>query len=110
VAVSTLRAKGRVTIPKEIRERLGLKEGDRLVFLVDERGNLLVRPERQSLLGRLPGLLSHLAKERPITREEMREAVKQRAAEKFKDLATRYPQEQAEEALQDLLSSRKDSR
>jgi AbrB family looped-hinge helix DNA binding protein len=84
MAASTLTSKGQITIPKEVRERLGLKEGDRLVFRFDERGHLLLRPEAQSPLGRLPGLLQHLAKDRPVTIEEMKEAVKRRAVERFK--------------------------
>jgi len=35
VSVSTVTSKGQVTIPKEIRETLGVIEGDRLIFLVE---------------------------------------------------------------------------
>lgn len=84
MSTSTLTSKGQVTIPKEVRDRLGLREGDRLVFKFDEHGNLLVRPETRNPLGRLPGLLSHLARERPVTIEEMEEAVKKHAVERFK--------------------------
>jgi len=76
MSASTLTSKGQVTIPKEVRERLGLKEGDRLVFRFDDQGNLLVQPEARSPLGRLPGLLHHLAGKRPVTVEEMNEAVR----------------------------------
>lgn len=89
MSASTLTSKGQVTIPKEVRERLGLKEGDRLVFRFDEQGNLLVRPEARSPLGRLPGLLHHLAGERPVTVEEMNEAVKRRAAKKLRESGQR---------------------
>jgi antitoxin PrlF len=89
VSASTLTSKGQITIPKEIRERLGLKEGDRLVFRFDDQGNLLVLPEARSPLGRLSGLLHHLAGERPVTVEEMNEAVKRRAAERFKGTVRR---------------------
>jgi AbrB family looped-hinge helix DNA binding protein len=89
VSASTLTSKGQVTIPKEVRERLGLKEGDRLVFRFDEQGNLLVLPEARSPFGRLSGLLHHLAGERPVTVEEMNEAVKRRAAERFKETMRR---------------------
>lgn len=89
MSASTLTSKGQVTIPKEVRERLGLKEGDRLVFRFDDRGNLLVQPEARSPLGRLPGLLHHLAGERPITVEEMNEAVRRRAAERFTEAVRR---------------------
>jgi antitoxin PrlF len=83
MASSTLTSKGQITIPREVRDRLGLREGDRLVFQFDEQGNLLLRQEPQSPLGRLPGLLKHLAKERPVTIEEMKEAVKQGAVKRF---------------------------
>jgi hypothetical protein len=64
---------------------LGFKEGDRIVFQFDEHGNLLLRQATtQSPLGQLPGLLKHLAKDRPVTGEEMKVAVKQSAAESFK--------------------------
>lgn len=89
MSASTLTSKGQVTIPKEVRERLGLKEGDRLVFRFDDQGNVLVRPEAQSPLGRLTGLLHHLAREQPVTVEEMNEAVKWRAAERFKEAVRR---------------------
>ena len=32
MAESTVTSKGQVTIPKEVREHLGVREGDRLVF------------------------------------------------------------------------------
>src|SRR6185369_10560541 len=38
MAASTLTSKGQVTIPKEVRDRLGLTEGDRLEFVFDEQG------------------------------------------------------------------------
>lgn len=42
---STLSSKGQVTIPQEIRLRLGLKEGDRVEF-VNEGGHTVIRPAR----------------------------------------------------------------
>jgi antitoxin PrlF len=81
---STLTSKGQITIPKKVRDRLGLRKGDRVVFHFDEHGNLLLRQEDQSPLGRLPGLLKHLAKDRPVTVEEMKAAVKQGSAGRLK--------------------------
>jgi antitoxin PrlF len=72
MATSTLTSKGQITVPKEVRDRLGLKKGDRIVFEFDEHGNLLLRQELESPLGRLPGMLKHLAKDRPVTIEEMK--------------------------------------
>ena len=39
-------SKGQVTVPKPIRERLGLKQGDRIEF-VSENGRTLVRRARK---------------------------------------------------------------
>jgi AbrB family looped-hinge helix DNA binding protein len=37
-----LRAKGQMTLPNEIRELLSVREGDDLVFSVDENGRVIV--------------------------------------------------------------------
>jgi AbrB family looped-hinge helix DNA binding protein len=42
---SVISSKGQVTVPQEIRIRLGLKEGDRAEFVV-EGGNTMMRPLR----------------------------------------------------------------
>ncbi len=42
---ATLTSKGQTTIPKEIREHLGLKPGDRIDFLLIE-GEVVLRPAR----------------------------------------------------------------
>lgn len=39
--VSRVSAKGQVTIPKVIRERLNLREGDRVAF-IEERGKVIL--------------------------------------------------------------------
>lgn len=80
---STLTSKGQITVPKEVRDRLGLRQGDRLVFQFDDQDRLTVRPEVRDPLGDLPGLLRHLAKRRPKTIEEMNEAVRRRASKKY---------------------------
>jgi antitoxin PrlF len=60
---SIVSTKGQVTIPQEIRVRLGLKEGDRIEF-VTEGEKTLIRPARTSknpfdayvgILGPFPG-------------------------------------------------------
>jgi AbrB family looped-hinge helix DNA binding protein len=73
---STLTSKGQVTIPKKIRDRLGLRVGTRLEFTIDAQGKLVVEPETAGRLGRVPGLLRHLAGERPVSVEEMDEAIR----------------------------------
>ena len=41
-----LRAKGQVTLPGEIRELLELREGDDLLFYLDEKGQVVVERAR----------------------------------------------------------------
>ena len=44
---ATVTSKGQVTIPQEVRQRLGLKQGDRIEFVI-EGGVTLLRPARTS--------------------------------------------------------------
>lgn len=79
--IAKLTSKGQVTIPKEIRERLRLKTGDRLNFWVDERGDVRIVAQNKSLLARI-GFMKHLVKRTtPVTVEEMNEAIQEAAAE-----------------------------
>lgn len=40
---STISSKGQVTVPQEVRKRLGLRAGDRVEFVV-EGGRTIIRP------------------------------------------------------------------
>jgi AbrB family looped-hinge helix DNA binding protein len=42
---STISSKGQITVPVEVRRRLGLREGDRVRFVVKD-GNVTVEPDR----------------------------------------------------------------
>jgi antitoxin PrlF len=42
---SSMSSKGQVTVPQEIRKRLGLEAGDRVEFVVEE-GRTVIRPDR----------------------------------------------------------------
>lgn len=45
---STLRSKGRLTVPQEIRKHLGLATGDRVEFVVEE-DRTVIRPARSEV-------------------------------------------------------------
>ena len=47
---TTITAKGQVTIPKEIRQALKLKAGDRVSFVIEEDRAILVPSRRLSLM------------------------------------------------------------
>ena len=42
---STLTSKGQITIPKSIRHALGVKSGDRVVFVKESGGRVVVEAE-----------------------------------------------------------------
>lgn len=41
-----LTSKGQITIPKKVRERLGLEEGEDIVFTVNDDGTATLRPSK----------------------------------------------------------------
>lgn len=53
---STLTSKGQLTVPKDVRERLGLKRGDRVVFEF-EGDSVRLKVEKRSSLDELRGSL-----------------------------------------------------
>ncbi|MBM3341179.1 MAG: AbrB/MazE/SpoVT family DNA-binding domain-containing protein [Betaproteobacteria bacterium] len=55
-ADATLTSKGQTTIPKEIRESLGMKPGDRMTFTVMPDRTLVVRVKNRSVT-QLAGML-----------------------------------------------------
>ena len=66
---ATLTSKGQVTIPREIRKRLGLKSGDQLGLALLSDGSVILRP-KTLCLSELAGLLTRPGQPR-ITVEEM---------------------------------------
>ena len=69
---ATITSKGQVTLPKPIRDRLHLKPGDKIEFLLDETGTLRVVPVTASVT-RLKGMVPKPA--RIVSLEEMDEAI-----------------------------------
>lgn len=82
MAESTLTSKGQVTIPKLIRTRMGLEKGDRLEFELTEGGELRVRRTEARDFRRLSGILQRYSPNEPVSRDEMKQAVRRRAAAK----------------------------
>ena len=55
---STISSKGQITVPLEIRKLLGLKKGDRVEFVVDEKRTILRRaPSRENSFEKYVGAL-----------------------------------------------------
>jgi AbrB family looped-hinge helix DNA binding protein len=55
-ALTTLSSKGQVTVPREVRERLGLRAGDKIAWATLSNGTVVLRPKTRrlaDLVGRL---------------------------------------------------------
>ncbi|HVN88599.1 MAG TPA: type II toxin-antitoxin system PrlF family antitoxin [Candidatus Binataceae bacterium] len=81
MATATVTSKGQTTIPKRIREHLRLGSGDRVEFVIDREGRVVLTPlkvdirELRGMLGRAP---------RHVTIEEMDEAIKEAVVRKYR--------------------------
>jgi antitoxin PrlF len=71
MASATLTSKGQVTLPRSVRERLGVEAGDRPEFIESEQGFLVVAATRD--IRSLKGIVSRLTK--PATIEAMNRVI-----------------------------------
>ena len=78
---ATLTTKGQVTIPKEVREHLGIDTGDRLSFVVQEDGTVMVEPLTRHVR-ELGGLLRRPG-QRPVSISQMDAGIARRMHAKF---------------------------
>ena len=61
MARTKITSKGQVTIPKDVRERLGLRPGDEIEFVEDRRGFRVHKRVPASPFEQYRGYLKHLA-------------------------------------------------
>jgi len=74
---ATLTSKGQITVPKAVRDALGVAAGDRLAFHVHDDGRVTVEAETVDLRA-LRGILKPAV--RGVTVEQMNDAVRRSAA------------------------------
>jgi len=60
-AKTKVTSKGQVTIPKDVRERLGLRTGDEIEFVDDRQGFRVQKRVAESPFRKYRGHLKHLA-------------------------------------------------
>ena len=77
MTTATLTSKGQVTIPLEVRQRLGLDTGDRIEFVLLADGEYAIKPAIDDVRS-LKGLLRKPAK--PVSVEDMNTAIRTRGA------------------------------
>jgi antitoxin PrlF len=63
---STLTSKGQTTIPKDIRDSLGIKSGDRMTFTLMPDGTVLLRVKNKSIMSLAGSLKKKGRKPLPI--------------------------------------------
>ena len=76
MTISLITSKGQTTIPKKIREHLHLKPGDRVDFVIEDNGRVLLEPSTLDIK-ELEGLL-HRPGRNTVSVEEMKDAVRKR--------------------------------
>jgi len=71
MAAATLTGKGQITLPKSVRDRLGVEAGDRIEFVESEQGFLVVPAtlDIRSLKGIVP------KPKAPVTLEQMEQSI-----------------------------------
>jgi antitoxin PrlF len=74
--ISTITSKGQTVIPKTVRDRLGLRPGDQLDFIIQDNGDILIRPATEDV-SRLRGLL-HRPGKAPVSVEEMNRSIRRK--------------------------------
>ena len=67
---ATVTSKGQITIPQPVRQRLGLKTGDRVSFVFEADGRVVLRPKRIPF-ERLMGILKDFRRKKPVSVREM---------------------------------------
>jgi antitoxin PrlF len=80
MSTATVTSKGQITIPKNVRARLGLEAGDRVVFIVRSNREVLLRPAKTDVR-ELHGML-YRKNRKPCTIEEMDEGIVRSIADK----------------------------
>ena len=77
---STLTSKGQITLPKAIRDHLGVETGDEIDFVANEHGDVVVRAVTIEIAD-LKGLLKR-KRRRGVTVEKMHAAILRQHARK----------------------------
>jgi len=72
MATAAVTSKGQITIPLEVRKKLGLKTGDRVRLIEGENGEFIFKAKTGSLMD-LKGCVRWTGK--PVTIEEMNETI-----------------------------------
>ena len=79
--ISTLTVKGQTTIPKQVRDYLGIKPNDKLVY-TPERGKVILTPLKGTLRDLKGAFKLPAWEKKPLDFKKLRRAFEQGAAER----------------------------
>ena len=112
MAYSTVTSKGQVTIPKAVRDRMGIEEGSRLVF-VDDGDRILVYKVEADLAG-LYGAVKHEGPPIDFTalKREVGKAIAERFLAESKDIGTESMDQKGQQIVRkdEVVAARKKSK
>ncbi len=74
--ISLITSKGQTTIPRKIREHLHLKPGDKVDFIIEDSGRVVLEPSTLDVK-ELKGIL-HRPGMKAVSTEEMNDALRKR--------------------------------
>lgn len=80
---STLTRKGQTTIPKDVRDYLGVQAGDRLVYVIDDRGEVVLKAANVDI-SEIRGMFAEKGRH-ALTIEEMHDQAALAVAASMKD-------------------------
>jgi antitoxin PrlF len=72
---STITSKGQVTIPAEVRKHLGLKQGDKISFVIEDEGRVELKVPSYPTIASLVGAAGTL--KQPLSMEQMLEIARE---------------------------------
>lgn len=73
--VATVSSKGQVVIPVEVRKQLGIEQGDKVLFILNEEGQVELKSVKYPTVASLRGAAGKLAY--PLSWEEMRQTARE---------------------------------
>lgn len=77
--LSTITSKGQVTLPVEVRRRLGVGDRDKIAFVIDDSGDVRITVPRYPTIQSLRGIAGSLPQ--PLTWQEIEEIAQEEHAE-----------------------------
>ena len=82
MSLSIVTTKGQVTIPKDIRESMAIGAGDKIEFIINAQNDVVIKPITKKAID-VFGQLSQYKKDKPLSIEEMNEAITTQCKKEF---------------------------